>query len=67
MSPMLALKEGTPSTTGKQYRPFRDRQALINWYNRLHTDAAEYRMWGNGIALPCARFVLAGIAAAENE
>ena len=36
--------------------------ALTKWYNALHTDSAEYKMWGNGIALPCAAFVLAGIA-----
>jgi len=31
---------------------------LRRWYDRLHNDSAEYRMWGNGIALPCAVFVL---------
>ena len=36
--------------------------ALTKWYNALHTDSAEYKMWGNGIALPCAAFVLAGVA-----
>ena len=36
--------------------------ALTKWYNSLHTDSAEYKMWGNGIALPCAAFVLAGVA-----
>ena len=24
-------------------------------------DAAKYKMWGNGVALPCVVFVLAGI------
>lgn len=28
----------------------------------LHTDSAEYKMWGNGIALPCAQYVLEGVA-----
>ena len=37
-------------------------EAMTKWYNALHTDSAEYKMWGNGIALPCAAFVLAGIA-----
>ena len=36
--------------------------ALTRWYNGLHTDSAEYKMWGNGIALPCARYVLEGVA-----
>lgn len=35
---------------------------ILRWYNGLHTDAAEYKMWGNGIALPCARYVMEGIA-----
>ena len=37
------------------------------WYNALHTDSAEYKMWGNGIALPCAAFVLGGVAEALME
>lgn len=37
-------------------------KSLTKWYNALHTDSAEYKMWGNGIALPCAAFVLEGIA-----
>ena len=36
-------------------------ESLTKWYNGLHTDSAEYKMWGNGIALPCAAFVLEGI------
>lgn len=47
---------------GKKYRPFKDKFALVKWYNKLHTDSAEYKMWGNGIALPCAAFVMQGIA-----
>ena len=47
---------------GKKYRPFKDRDALVKWYNKLHTDSAEYKMWGNGIALPCAVFVMQGIS-----
>lgn len=27
-----------------------------------HSDSAEYKMWGNGIALPCALYVMQGIA-----
>ena len=52
---------------GKQYRPFKDKVALVKWYNKLHTDSAEYKMWGNGIALPCAVFVLSGIADAISK
>ena len=49
-------------TMGKKYRQFKDKDALVKWYNKLHTDSAEYKMWGNGIALPCAVFVMQGIA-----
>ena len=37
---------------------------LFKWYNGLHTDSAEYKMWGNGIALPTALYVMQGIAEA---
>ena len=26
-----------------------------------YSDSAEYKMWGNGVALPCVWFVLCGI------
>ena len=35
---------------------------LVRWLKQPHTDSAEYRMWGNGVALPCVFFVMAGIA-----
>lgn len=34
---------------------------LLSWYNKLHTDSAEYKMWGNGIALPPALYCMQGI------
>lgn len=35
---------------------------MLSWYNKLHSDSAEYKMWGNGIALPNALYVMQGIA-----
>lgn len=35
---------------------------LRKWLADPYSDAAEYKLWGNGIALPCVYFVLAGIA-----
>ena len=35
---------------------------MLTWYNKLHTDSAEYKLWGNGIAFPCALYVMQGIA-----
>lgn len=46
---------------GKAKGQYSEKQ-IITWYNKLHTDSSEYKMWGNGIALPCAAFVLEGIA-----
>ena len=34
---------------------------MLTWYNKLHTDSSEYKMYGNGIALPCALYVMQGI------
>ena len=44
--------------TVKQYTKVQ----MLTWYNKLHTDSAEYKMWGNGIALPTALYVMQGIA-----
>ena len=43
---------------------------IIKWLRNPHSDAAEYKMWGNGVALPCVWFVLSGIvwyAQSESE
>lgn len=48
------------TVTGVASKPKSDKQ-LIKWITNPHSDSAEYKMWGNGIALPCAAFVLAGI------
>ena len=34
---------------------------ITKWLRDPHSDAAEYKMWGNGVALPCVWFVLCGI------
>ena len=47
----------------KDYTP----KAMLTWYNKLYTDSAEYKMWGNGIALPTALYVLQGITDALNN
>ncbi|MBR5607253.1 MAG: DNA cytosine methyltransferase, partial [Bacteroidaceae bacterium] len=43
------------------------KEQMLTWYNKLHTDSSEYKMWGNGIALPCALYVMQGIAEVPNE
>ena len=37
------------------------RNQIVNWLKDPYTDSAVYTLYGNGIALPCAWFVLAGI------
>ena len=41
-------------------KPKTERQ-IVKWLRSPHSDAAEYKMWGNGVALPCVWFVLSGI------
>lgn len=40
----------------------RRRSQIVKWLKNPYSDTALYRMWGNGIALPCAAFVMKGIA-----
>ena len=45
---------------GTSGRPKSDSQ-IRKWLKDPHSDSAEYRMWGNGCALPNVYFVLCGI------
>lgn len=45
---------------GKDVKPKSDSQ-IIKWLKNPHSDSAEYKMWGNGVALPNVVFVLSGI------
>ena len=47
-------------------KPKTDKQ-ILKWLKNPHSDSAEYRMWGNGLSLPTAWFVLAGIAYYEHK
>ena len=45
---------------------------VAKWLKDPYSDSAEYKMWGNGVALPCVWFVLCGIVwyaqlCAEND
>lgn len=42
---------------GKSSKP-KTRKQIIKWLKNPHSDSAEYKMWGNGVALPCVCFVL---------
>lgn len=45
---------------GKNKREKTDSQ-IIKWLQNPYSDSAEYKLWGNGVALPCVYFVLSGI------
>ncbi|WBW49430.1 DNA (cytosine-5-)-methyltransferase [Peptoniphilus equinus] len=48
-------------TVTKASKPKSQKQ-IRKWLKNPHTDSAEYKMWGNGVALPNVCFVLAGIS-----
>ena len=50
-------------------KPTKDytKDQILKWYNGLHTDSSEYKMWGNGIALPNALYMMQGIAEVMSE
>ena len=58
----LAVRNTHAAMNGKQTKEYTKPQ-ILTWYNKLHTDSSEYKMWGNGIALPNALYVMQGIAA----
>ena len=47
-----ATAPGSKPKTSKQIK---------KWLADPYSDSAEYKMWGNGVALPCVVFVLSGI------
>ena len=50
---------------GTSTKPKSEKQ-IIKWLKNPHTDSAEYKMWGNGVALPNVLFVLSGIVWADS-
>ena len=57
----LGVRNTHAAINGKTPKEY-TRKQMLAWYNKLHTDSAEYKMWGNGIALPTALYVMQGIA-----
>ena len=48
-------------TTGRAIKS-KTRSQIISYIKDPYSDAAEYKLWGNGVALPCVKFVLGAIA-----
>ena len=62
----LDVRNTHAAINGKQTKEYTKEQ-MLKWYNKLHTDSSEYKMWGNGIALPNALYVMEGIAECLEE
>lgn len=62
----LDVRKTHAEINGKTVREW-TRKQMLSWYNKLHTDSSEYKMWGNGIALPPAVYCMQGIADALKE
>lgn len=56
----LEVRNTHARINGKKEQDYTKKQ-MLTWYNKLYTDSAEYKMWGNGIALPPALYVLQGM------
>jgi len=39
----------------------KSKKQITKWLENPYSDSAEYKLWGNGVALPCVNFVMAGI------
>ena len=61
----LEVRNTHAAINGKAVKEYTEKQ-MLTWYNKLHTDSAEYKMWGNGIALPTALYCMQGIVDALN-
>ena len=59
----LNVRNTHAAINGKPQKDYTKAQ-MLTWYNKLHTDSSEYKMWGNGISLPTALYVMQGIAEA---
>ena len=63
----LDVRNTHAAINGKAVKEYTKAQ-MLTWYNKLHTDSAEYKMWGNGIALPPALYCMQGmVEAMRNE
>lgn len=63
----LEVRNTHAAINGRVVKEYTEAQ-MLRWYNKLHSDSAEYKMWGNGIALPPSLYCMQGIAdALEGE
>ncbi len=56
----LEIFETQRTALGLETKPKTENQ-IRKWLKNPYSDSAAYKMWGNGVALPCVVFVLSGI------
>ena len=56
----LDVRNTHAAMNGKAVKEYTKDQ-MVRWYNKLHSGSAEYKMWGNGVALPPTLYVMQGI------
>ena len=39
---------------------------ILNWMHSPYSESSEYKMWGNGVALPCVEYILGNVADLED-
>ena len=61
----LDVRNTHAAINGKAVKEYTKDQ-MLKWYSKLHSDSAEYKMWGNGIALPPTLYCMQGITDALN-
>lgn len=61
LEPEQVVRRFTPTECAKL-------QGMPSWWCKdiPHADSAEYEMWGNGLALPVALYIMEGITAVMN-
>ena len=62
----LNVRKTHDAINGRAVKDYNEKQ-MLTYYNKLWTDSAEYKMWGNGIALCCALYVMQGIKDALDD
>lgn len=62
----MEVRNTHAAINGKTVKEY-PKEQMLKWYNKLHSDSAEYKMWGNGIALPPALYCMQGISNALEE
>lgn len=57
-----SIRKTCADVNDKKYKPCKDRDALRKWFEGLRTDSAEYKAYGNSLAIPCSYDVIRRVA-----